>query len=68
MKNITELVGASHGFTLTDGSTFRILAHETVSLKDGLISEDIRAAEAMGLIWVREIPVVVKTKKSGGVE
>lgn len=47
---IVELRGASHVYTLNDGSTFRILAHSTVEIADELISDEMRRAEKLRIL------------------
>jgi len=65
---ITELKGKSHVFTLKDGNTFRIFAHETKKVADSNISNELKIAENMGLILLAkdytELPK--NNKKSGG--
>lgn len=61
---ITELKGKPHVFTLKDGKTLRILAHETKKVADGNISEELRIAESMGLVLLtKNSTKVPKTTK-----
>ena len=65
---ITELKGKAQVFTLKDGKTFRIFAHETRKIADGNISREIEIAKEMGLVLLMNDTAEVpnKTKKSGG--
>jgi hypothetical protein len=65
---ITELKGKSHVFTLKDGKTLRIFAHDTKKIADSKVSNELKIAESMGLILLMEDSTEVpKTnKKSGG--
>ena len=61
---ITELKGKSQVFTLKDGKTIRILAHETKKVADSVISDELRIAESMGLVLLtKNSTKVPKTTK-----
>lgn len=67
MLKIIELKGKSQVFTLKDGTTLRIFAHENKTLAEGNISDELRIAKSMGLILMTKDSKVPKhTKKSGG--
>ena len=64
---IIELKGKYHVFTLKNGNTLRILAHQTREVADSNISDELKIAESMGLILlVKDSEEVPKNKKSGG--
>ena len=66
---IIELKGKSQVFTLKNGKTLRVLAHQEKEVSESNISENIKIAESMGLILLikdsnKEVPKNIK--KSGG--
>lgn len=64
---VIELKGKSQVFNLKDGSTFRILSHNTKRVAESNISNELRIAESMGLILLtKDSTKVPSTKKSGG--
>jgi hypothetical protein len=67
MKNVIEIQGVPHTFTLKDMSTFRIFARQTKPIADDLISSEMRAEEKMGFILIidanEKIPVKAKKNK-----
>lgn len=64
---VTELKGKSQVFTLKDGTTLRIFAHETKKVAESNISNELRIAETMGLILLTKEESTKKTnKKLGG--
>lgn len=64
---IIELKGKSHVFTLKDGKTLRIFAHQTTEIDESNVSDELKIAVSMGLILlVKDSVAVPKNKKSGG--
>ena len=66
---IIELKGKSQVFTLKNGKTLRILAHQEKEIAEANISENVKIAESMGLVLLtkdsnKEVPK--NNKKSGG--
>ena len=66
---IIELKGKSQVFTLKNGKTLRILAHQEKEIAEANISENIKIAESMGLVLLikdsnKEVPK--SNKKLGG--
>lgn len=70
MIKVVELRGKSHVFTLSDGKTFRIFAHQKKEISSSLVSSEMRLAESMGIIALvqEESPDEVKpaNKSKGG--
>lgn len=60
---ITELKGKAQVFTLKDGKTLRIFAHQMKEVAESNISKEMRIAERMGLILITK--EVSKNKKGG---
>ena len=63
---ITELKGKSQVFTLKDGKTLRLFAHDTKKIADSKISTELKIAESMGLVLLTKDSVKVPNEKSGG--
>lgn len=64
---IIELKGKSQVFTLKDGKTLRVLAHQEKKVADSNISNELKIAESMGLVLLtKDSTEVPKNKKSGG--
>ncbi len=67
MAKIVELCGASHVFTLQNGSTLRIMSHKTKTVRDSLISDEMRRAESMKIISIiNTADTSADTKKKEG--
>lgn len=49
---ITEVANSSHVFSLSDGSVLRLFARQSIPISESLISNEIRAAEKMKLIYL----------------
>lgn len=66
---ITEIKGRAQVFTLKDGKTLRILAHQMKEVAESNISKELRIAEQMGLILMTKTDVikgVTTENKKGG--
>lgn len=50
--NIVENKGWPHCFSLADGTTLRILPHETVSVKASDVGDDLKIASNLGFISI----------------
>ena len=50
--NIVENKGWPHCFSLADGTTLRILPHETVSVKASDVGDDLKIAANLGFISI----------------
>lgn len=64
MVKVTEVKGSPHVLVLADKSTVRILPYETKSIKDSLVSEDIRNAESLGFIVTQSEVAKISLKES----
>jgi hypothetical protein len=64
---IMELKSKSQVFTLKDGKTLRIFAHQVKKVADSNVSNELKIAESMGLVkLIKDSTEVPKNKKSGG--
>lgn len=64
---IIELKGKSQVFTLKNGNTLRVFAHQEKKVSDSNISNELKIAESMGLVkLIKDSTEVPKNKKSGG--
>lgn len=55
MVRVTEVKGVPCVFTLTDGSTLRVMPYKSKDIKDSLVSEEILIAVQRGYVRTNNI-------------
>lgn len=66
MVKIIEIKGDPCVFTLTDGSTLRIYPYASKTIKESLVSDEVKRAGELGYVRITALPRVKAENKTGG--